>query len=369
MRTLDNKDSPVRSSNSGGVRSIVEAVLRSPGQPLDAHTRSFLEPRFGHDFSRVRVMAVAPRTMRSDLDVTQPGDQLELEADRIAEKVLHGSVGSASVDWRNTSAPRSKYHFSEVQIHTGSRASEAASAVNAKAYTVGNHIVFGEGRYAPQTAEGRRLLAHELAHVGQVASNNQLARAIQRAPVFPDTSCDDGHKKKKIIADVEKALDIVKQALSALSDPDSIAGPLKRFFHIELDKPGHREILLPLVTQYLSSLQTKLEEPVKSFCVRGAEINRARGAATDDELDEEGNAISEEGIKYNRNVFTVLGFTTRAQIINTVLHEYAHLIDIGHGEAEGDPVLNKNSTKIKGWDTFQALNHAEVFMKFIRAIT
>src|SRR6185369_8921893 len=47
------------------------------------------------------------------------------------------------------------------------KAVESAAAVNARAYTVGSHIVFGGGRYAPGSADGRRLLAHELTHVVQ----------------------------------------------------------------------------------------------------------------------------------------------------------------------------------------------------------
>jgi hypothetical protein len=88
---------------------IVHEVLRSPGQPLDAGTRAFLEPRFGHDFSRVRV-------------------------------------------------------------HADTKAAESARAVSAQAYTVGSDIVFGENRYAPQTRSGRQMLAHELTHVIQQRS-------------------------------------------------------------------------------------------------------------------------------------------------------------------------------------------------------
>ncbi|WP_409463889.1 DUF4157 domain-containing protein [Amycolatopsis sp. GA6-003] len=57
--------------------------------------------------------------------------------------------------------------FSEVRVHTDSRAAESATAVGAAAYTVGQHIVFGSGRYEPHSAAGRRLLAHELAHTQQ----------------------------------------------------------------------------------------------------------------------------------------------------------------------------------------------------------
>ncbi len=91
---------------AGVAPPIVNEVLRSPGQSLDAETRHFMEPRFGHDFSRVRV-------------------------------------------------------------HTGYQASESAQAINALAYTVGSSLVFADGQYAPRAASGRKLLAHELAHVVQ----------------------------------------------------------------------------------------------------------------------------------------------------------------------------------------------------------
>lgn len=88
------------------VPPLVHEVLRSPGQPLDAQTRAFIEPRFGYDFSGVR-------------------------------------------------------------IHTDAKAVDSAQAVNALAYTVGHDLVFGAGAYAPGTSAGQRLMAHELTHVIQ----------------------------------------------------------------------------------------------------------------------------------------------------------------------------------------------------------
>jgi hypothetical protein len=88
---------------------IVHEALRSPGEPLDAGTRGVMEARFGHDFSRVR-------------------------------------------------------------IHAGARAAESAEAVNSLAYTVGQQVVFGASQYAPQTARGSALLAHELTHTMQQPS-------------------------------------------------------------------------------------------------------------------------------------------------------------------------------------------------------
>lgn len=59
--------------------------------------------------------------------------------------------------------------LSHVRLHTDARASEATQSVQAKSYTLGNDIVFGQGQYVPETQEGRRLLGHELMHVAQQA--------------------------------------------------------------------------------------------------------------------------------------------------------------------------------------------------------
>lgn len=67
------------------------------------------------------------------------------------------------------------HDFGGVQLHTDTRAADSAAAVGAYAYTVGNHIVFGAGRYAPSTESGRHLLAHELAHVVQHAGRPEPA--------------------------------------------------------------------------------------------------------------------------------------------------------------------------------------------------
>jgi hypothetical protein len=134
---------------------IVHEVLRSSGQPLAPSTRAFMEPRFGHDFSRVSTSA--PSMAQAKLAIGQAGDQYEHEADATAARLTDGS------------APKGErgYDFGDVRIHTGARAAQSARAVNATAYTVGRDIVFGAGQYAPNTARGRQLLAHELTHVVQ----------------------------------------------------------------------------------------------------------------------------------------------------------------------------------------------------------
>ncbi len=57
--------------------------------------------------------------------------------------------------------------FDQVRVHTGPKAAEAADAIDAKAFTCGNDIVFNDSEYDPESAEGKHLLAHELAHVKQ----------------------------------------------------------------------------------------------------------------------------------------------------------------------------------------------------------
>jgi hypothetical protein len=65
--------------------------------------------------------------------------------------------------------PRFGYDFSGVRVHTDSNAGQAAGAINARAFTLGRDIVFASGQYAPETESGKRLLAHELTHVLQQA--------------------------------------------------------------------------------------------------------------------------------------------------------------------------------------------------------
>ena len=148
-----------RTSDPREIPSSVGDVLRAPGQPLDASTRSFFGSRFAHDFSRIRTYASTPVLSPRATSISSPEDASEREADRVAEQVLsHAPAEPAAAAGR---------HLEQVRIHTDARAAESARAVNACAYTVGRDIVFGEGQYQPRSSEGKRLLAHELAHVFQ----------------------------------------------------------------------------------------------------------------------------------------------------------------------------------------------------------
>ena len=69
--------------------------------------------------------------------------------------------------------------FGQVRVHKDARAAASAEAMNAKAYTTGNDIAFGGGEYAPETAEGGKLLAHELAHVVQQAGGGKRVQRYE----------------------------------------------------------------------------------------------------------------------------------------------------------------------------------------------
>lgn len=80
---------------------------------------------------------------------------------------LKGGGQGLPTSARNYFEPRFGADFSDVRVHTGSRAAAAAKALNARAFTTGRDVVFGQGEYAPGTRRGGELLAHELTHVIQ----------------------------------------------------------------------------------------------------------------------------------------------------------------------------------------------------------
>ncbi|MEQ9364269.1 MAG: DUF4157 domain-containing protein, partial [Leptospirales bacterium] len=80
---------------------------------------------------------------------------------------------------------RMGHDFGDVRIHTGSEAAQVSRDVNAKAFTIGRDVVFGEEEYKPGTPEGRRLMAHELTHTVQQGAARQTP--IRRQALPPGT--------------------------------------------------------------------------------------------------------------------------------------------------------------------------------------
>jgi hypothetical protein len=135
--TLQRRASGKAVDHEGGVPDSVGATLAQPGQALDRDTRGDMEQRFGADFGGVR-------------------------------------------------------------LHTDSAAADSAAAVDAHAYTVGQHVVFGHGQYQPQSDAGRHLLAHELAHTVQ-------QQGLQRAGV--SALPDQGPEYRRLEAEADHLAD------------------------------------------------------------------------------------------------------------------------------------------------------------------
>lgn len=94
------------------------------------------------------------------------------------ESVVRSSGRPLDIETRRSMESRIGFDFGKVRVHTDARAAASARALGARAYTVGSDVVFAAGRYAPHSAEGSRLLAHELTHVVQ-----QTAPAHKPHPV------------------------------------------------------------------------------------------------------------------------------------------------------------------------------------------
>jgi hypothetical protein len=187
---------------------IVHEVLRAPGRPLDA--------------------AVA---------TLDPGEPLDAGTLAFME-------------------PRFNYNFSKVRVHADSRAAESARSVNALAYTVGRDVVFGAGQYAPTTLSGRQLLAHELTHVVQQQATGHRRLDRQPAPGTKPTETyqtdvpilPPGHfeARAKFIYWVER----VSSVFNVLGLPD-------RLFKDEDERDAVLAALWRVRPDKLSSTQTK----------------------------------------------------------------------------------------------------------------
>jgi hypothetical protein len=93
----------------------------------------------------------------------------------------------------------------QVRVHTGPRAAESADALDSKAFSVGREVIFGKGNYAPDTVEGRRLLAHELTHVLQQAGGTGPGAAPDKSPRPERQSEQEADRISQSVADTTAA--------------------------------------------------------------------------------------------------------------------------------------------------------------------
>jgi outer membrane protein OmpA-like peptidoglycan-associated protein len=176
---LQKKETETVQASGGEAPARVHEVLHSPGQPLDAATRAYFEPRFGRDFSRVRV-------------------------------------------------------------HADAAAGHSAREINAHAYTVGHNVVFGVGRFAPATHEGRRLIAHELTHVVQQSGLGHAARQPTRI-----SNAHDADARAKVAATCVLPMRSTESTLAVQRQPAPPTPKLTRAEEVRLSftSPGEIEFV------------------------------------------------------------------------------------------------------------------------------
>jgi Domain of unknown function (DUF4157) len=307
---------------------IVHDVLRSPGQPLDQGTRAAMETHFGHDFSQVRV-------------------------------------------------------------HMDSTAGASARAVNAHAYTVGQHIAFAAGQYQPQTPSGHHLLRHELAHsiqqgglappagspleigpasdpleaeADRMASadvpeeprgrdGNVVRRQTADAPAVPSAStsaaapaaadaqpqdptlgpyggCNDS---RAIIAARTEASTKAGNAVAALNNMQAAAPLLAAHFHLDPTQAANQDALNRVRGQF-TRMKTALDSGIRIFCRSAPRSGLGMPAATMpvDPQCAHDNAHSTSCAAGNATATVTLCEMTLlgmgdGPLSKTILHEFAHI--------------------------------------------
>jgi hypothetical protein len=211
---------------------------------------------------RVADVAVAPVPFQAKLEVGQPGDPYEQEAESVAEQVMRmegskpapggttarGGKGtrllrkvlnhetpsdaSSSVTEVTTTSgreldsatrafmePRFGADFSKVQIHADSESGTAARSISARAYTVGSDIVFGVGQFAPESVEGRRLIAHELTHVVQQDASREPSSQQTRGIHDVDVAMPRARTPAEVVVQQRKG------EIAIQRDPEGWSGP------------------------------------------------------------------------------------------------------------------------------------------------
>ncbi|MGP1680423.1 MAG: eCIS core domain-containing protein, partial [Burkholderiales bacterium] len=275
LQTRTAKSKPSGSSAHAGPLAQRDSVFASQ--------RSSLTSEGAHGNSK--------RNLQAKLAIGATNDPLEQEADRIADQVLaapanptvtsappriqrftrqssgQADTAPASVD-RALASPgtpldpglqqdmeqRFGRDFSRVRVHSGTAAEQSAREVNANAYTAGHNIVFGAGRFVPGTHDGRRLIAHELAHVVQQTGLNGLR--VRRRDEVHGLSHLSTSTDRALLATVQRQY---SSSSAKVSDPNAVI-PVEDFIkYVEAvertyasDSPD--QILTRIRQQYYSGL-------------------------------------------------------------------------------------------------------------------
>jgi hypothetical protein len=225
--------------------------------------------------------------------------------------------------------PHFGHDFSHVRVHADAGAAESARSVDALAYTVGRHVVFGERQYSPNSMAGRQLLAHELTHVIQQQGVPASARLVQRKPPKAPTFRDCTEKttfSNKPDQELETARvfarDLVEAAIGALAKND-----------------GSETYRAALARHFIAPTFDERKDILRNFQrIRDhLKPENIRCASSDEDVDEcESNPEAGVTEGFEVNLETVLCSTFWLERLPcraiTLIHEAAHGVGIGSGD-------------------------------------
>lgn len=237
---------------------------------------------------------------------------------------LHGKGAALPQHAQQFFGHRMGHDFSGVKIHTGAEAAQSAANINAQAYTYGNHIVFNEGKYNTQSAEGKHLLAHELTHVVQQSSGVQGSESVQRKDTKPArpkqaaVDCD-----RSVIAAVRQEAFVKAQVtMFRLRGMHPSLGAIQQRDTFQLARRTiSRTLSLDQAIDIIEKMVTVLSSNERVEC--GPEIDSCS--------DWNAYVVGNRPPMHTCNKFFKLGHDDQ---VKTLLHEAAHAVGIGEPSQE-----------------------------------
>lgn len=166
-------------------------TVRRQADPSEEEEEQVLTKR--GDSAEVQRQTADPADEEEEL--VQAKSRSGQKGDGVADTAVASGIGAGRplpTGLRSFFEPRFGQSFENVRIHTDGPANAASEKLNARAFTYGRDIAFASSEYKPETAEGRRLMAHELAHTVQQGQNRQ---AVQRKVVKSKVDCQNPSKK------------------------------------------------------------------------------------------------------------------------------------------------------------------------------
>jgi hypothetical protein len=266
----ENAMSLTAASRRTGALAVAEAVGRKPADPAPAASaRSERDGAAAGPLAyrlALHVAGAAPPSPGAEppLEIGAVDDPQEREAEAAADRVMRTPEGSARgfspaatpgaaggaggegvrsflassageplpAGARSFMEPRFGRGFGDVRVHTGPAAAESARSIGAAAYAVGPDLVFGEGRFRPDTQPGRRLLAHELAHVAQ--QSRGARRRVQRVSIYAYNDTLPQHDPSQLSDATVQATDEYRSFLAHPLDPPPAATPEEALLGVRL---------------------------------------------------------------------------------------------------------------------------------------